>query len=428
MIDPRYPVAACISVGIMIAALVTRSAGLFMAAIPALAYAAALLIARLRLPRPELDITRTPSSCRVSSGDDVCYTVTVKNCGGPLPLVGVLDVLTTDEPVQEGEPSFLGPIGRDEDVRLSYTVRPSRGIHFQDHVTVVSWTRCTLAFQEHEVVCSTYVSAIPEIEKLPPLVLAPRRTHAFAGPIMARAAGPGVDFFGCRAYAPGDDVRRINWRALARTDRLIVNEYEQERMADVTVVLDVRAQAHVDVGGRGTFEPACRAAASLADHLIRQGNRVGFLLYGQSIDWIQPAGGRFHLERILGSIVRAKPVRSFAFEDLAGIPASIFPSGSQLILLSSLPRDEDYDVPIQLAARGYSVLVVYMNSERLQASVEQADDALALALRIRSLRRDTAIRQMRRGGVHVLSWDTEGPLSVALHRARLDRGGKRRRS
>jgi uncharacterized protein (DUF58 family) len=162
--------------------------------------------------------------------------------------------------------------------------------------------------------------------------------------------------------------------------------------------------------------------------MIRQGNRVGFLLYGQSIDWIQPAGGRFHLERILASIVRAKPVRSFAFEDLAGIPASIFPSGSQLILLSSLPRDEDYDVPIQLAARGYSVLVVYMNSEKLQASVEQADDALALALRIRSLRRDTAIRQMRRGGVRVLSWDTEEPLSVALHRARLDRGGRRRRS
>jgi uncharacterized protein (DUF58 family) len=428
MADPRYPIAACISVGILIAALVTRSAGLFMVAIPALAYAAVLLVARMRLPHPELDISRTPSSHRVCSGDDVRYTVTVTNCGEPLPLVGVLDVLPTDQAVQEGTPSYLGPVGRDEDVRLSYSLQPTRGIHLHDHVTVASWTRTALAFQEHELVCSTYVSAIPETEKLPPLTLAPRRTHAFAGPIMARAAGPGVDFFGCRAYVPGDDVRRINWRALAHTDRLIVNEYEQERMADVTLVLDVRAQAHVDVGGRGTFEAACRAAASLAEHMIRQGNRVGFLLYGQSIDWIQPAGGRFHLERILGSIVRAKPVRSFAFEDLAGIPASIFPSGSQLILLSSLPRDEDYDVPIQLAARGYSVLVVYMNSEKLQASVEQADDALALALRIRSLRRDTAIRQMRRGGVRVLSWDTEEPLSVALHRARLDRGGRRRRS
>ena len=245
MTDPRYPIAACVSVGILIAALVTRSGGLFMAAIPALAYAAALLVARLRLPRPELDITRTPSSHRVCSGDDVRYTVTVTNCGEPLPLTGVLDVLPADEPAQEGEPSYLGPIARDEEIRLSYTLRPSRGVHLQDHVTVASWSRSGLAFQEHELVCSTYVSAIPEIEKLPPLALRPRRTHAFAGPIMARAAGPGVDFFGCRAYVPGDDVRRINWRALARTDRLIVNEYEQERMADVTVILDVRAQAHV---------------------------------------------------------------------------------------------------------------------------------------------------------------------------------------
>ncbi|MDD5646922.1 MAG: DUF58 domain-containing protein, partial [Candidatus Bipolaricaulis sp.] len=321
---------------------------------------------------------------------------------------------------------YLGPIARNEDVRLSYTLRPRRGLHLQDQVTVVSWAWSGLVFQEHDFVCSTYVSAIPEIEKLPPLSLTPRRTHAFAGSIMARAAGPGVDFFGCRGYVPGDDIRRINWRALARTDRLVVNEYEQERMADVIIVLDVRAQAHVEVGARGTFEAACRAAASLADHLIRSGNRVGFLLYGQTVDWIQPAGGRFHLERILASIVRAKPVRSFAFEDLANIPMSIFPSGSQLILLSSLPRDDDYRVPIQLAARGYSVLVLHVHSEKLQASAEPADDALELALRIRELRRSAVVRQMRSKGVRVLAWDTEEPLAAALHRARHERDGGRR--
>ncbi len=428
MSDPRYPVAACLGVGIVIAALAMRSAGLFMAAIPILAYATALLAARLRLPYPELEVTRTPSAHRVCSGDDVRYTVTVTNCGEALPLIGVLDATLDDAPIHDGEPSYLGPIARDEEVRLSYTLQPGRGFHLQDHVSVASWTRSGLGFQEHALVCSTYISAMPEIDKLPPVNITPRRTHAFAGSIMARAAGPGVDFFGCRAYVSGDDVRRINWRALARSDRLIINEYEQERMADVTVVLDVRAQAHVEIAGRGTFEPACRAAASLADHMIRRGNRVGFLLYGQSIDWIQPAGGRFHLERILASIVRAKPVRSFAFEDLANIPMSIFPSGSQLILLSSLPRDEDYDVPIRLVARGYSVLVIHVNSEKLQASAEPPDAALALSLRIRALRRDMVVRQMRRGGVRVLSWDVEEPLSVALHRARLERGAGRRRS
>ncbi len=426
MPDSRYPVAVCLSVGIVVAALVLRSAGLFMAAIPILAYAGALLTIRLRLRRPELDITRTPSAHRICSGDDVRVQLTVTNCGGPWPLLGVLDRTPDDAPPQDGSASYLGPIARDEDVRLVYTLRPQRGLHLQDHVTVVSWAWSGLVFQEHDLTCSTYVSAIPEIEKLPPLFLTPRRTHAFAGSIMARAAGPGVDFFGCRGYVPGDDIRRINWRALARTDRLVVNEYEQERMADVIIVLDVRAQAHVEIGARGTFEAACRAAASLADHLIRAGNRVGFLLYGQTVDWIQPAGGRFHLERILASIVRAKPVRSFAFEDLANIPMSVFPSGSQLILLSSLPRDEDYRVPIQLAARGYSVLVLHINSEKLQASAEPADSALELALRIRELRRNAIFRQMRSKGVRLLIWDTEEPLATALHRAQYERDGGRR--
>ncbi|MDD4903566.1 MAG: DUF58 domain-containing protein [Candidatus Bipolaricaulis sp.] len=426
MSDPRYPIAACLSVGIVVAALVLRRAGLFMAAIPILAYAGALLTIRLRLRRPELDITRTPSTHRVCSGDDVQVQLTITNCGIPWPLIGVLDKTPDDEPPCDGSAAYLGPIARNEDVRLSYTLRPRRGLHLQDQVTVVSWAWSGLVFQEHDFVCSTYVSAIPEIEKLPPLSLTPRRTHAFAGSIMARAAGPGVDFFGCRGYVPGDDIRRINWRALARTDRLVVNEYEQERMADVIIVLDVRAQAHVEVGARGTFEAACRAAASLANHLIRSGNRVGFLLYGQTVDWIQPAGGRFHLERILASIIRAKPVRSFAFEDLANIPMSIFPSGSQLILLSSLPRDDDYRVPIQLAARGYSVLVLHVHSEKLQASAEPADDALELALRIRELRRSAVVRQMRSKGVRVLAWDTEEPLAAALHRARHERDGGRR--
>jgi uncharacterized protein (DUF58 family) len=86
----------------------------------------------------------------------------------------------------------------------------------------------------------------------------------------------GLEFYGMREYAPGDDLRRIVWRAYARTGKLMVREAEQGITDRITIVLSTDRGAHSrDAEGLSeSFEAGVRAAASLGvKHLLLQFRR-----------------------------------------------------------------------------------------------------------------------------------------------------------
>ena len=66
--------------------------------------------------------------------------------------------------------------------------------------------------------------------------------------IRSRESGAGTEFLGTRPYVDGDPPRHINWKASARWERVITNLFEQERMADIGIVLDARNVAEVNIG------------------------------------------------------------------------------------------------------------------------------------------------------------------------------------
>jgi uncharacterized protein (DUF58 family) len=423
--DRRFPVGFLFGTAFVVAGLYGRSPALLLLGVPLLVYAASLLLSHAMIERPVLEATRSPSSGRVTEGDTVTMDLSVTNSGPAVSFAAVLDEIPDGTALVSGEPVFCGPLPNGETVTATYTLRADRGVHAQATIRVLVWARFGLSLDEYRFDCPTFVAALPRIETLPTIRIRPRKTHTAVGPVKARVAGPGVEFFGCRAYVPGDDIRRVNWRSFAKYDRPFVNEHEDERMTDVIVVLDVRVTAHVRSGAESTFEPSCRAAASLVAHFIRQGNRVGFLLYGQTVDWIQPAGGRFHLEKILGTIARAHPARSFAFENLANLPLQMLPSGSQIVVVSPLSRAGDALVAAKLRARGCSVLVIYADSLELERQAQPPDDALEMATRARRLEMAIDFRIMESLGVHVVPWSVRQPLAAAIRAARLDRAERR---
>jgi len=423
--DPRYSIALLAAAAVLLAGLFARSPALLLLSVPLLVYAASLLLSFITLRRPLLDAQRTPRWGQIVEGDPFEVSLTVANTGAAVAYAAILDEVPPSVELIDGDPSYSGPLGEGESITISYALRPERGVYAQSQIRAFVWPAFGLAVDEYRFDCLTSVSATPQVDALPRLVIRPRRRHAFVGPVRANIAGPGIEFFGCRSFADGDDVRRVNWRAYARLDQLFVNEYEQERMTDVIVVLDVRLSAHLHVGTRSTFGLCCRAAASLASHFIRQGNRVGFLMYGRSLDWIQPACGRFHLEKILAALTRAHPVRSDAFEHLAQLPLQMLPSGCQIVIVSSLAQDSDPIVLAKLHARGYSVLAMYADSLAFEQEGQPQDRSLGLASRANALRSIVAIRVMRSFGVQVVPWDVRQPLATAIHAARLDRAAGR---
>jgi uncharacterized protein (DUF58 family) len=259
----------------------------------------------------------------------------------------------------------------------------------------------------------------PPLSRLSQISIRPSRTRVYAGMIPARAGGPGIEFFGVRAYQAGDSPRRINWRASARHTELFANEFQQERVADVGIVLDGRLRTNTCGGSQALFEHSVGAAASLADAFLTQGDRVGLLLYGNYLDWTVPGYGKLQRERILHALAGARLGDSMIFSALKYVPPRLFPPESQLVIVSPLTED-DLEPIILLKARGYQVLVVSPDPVAFEVSKLRDEPAVRLAGRLVRLERGLLLQRLRRAGVQVLDWDVNQPFD-RVARAQLGR-------
>ena len=88
-----------------------------------------------------------------------------------------------------------------------------------------------------------------------------------------RRAGVGIQHFDHRDYAPGDEVRHIDWRQTARRRRPIVRRFESESVSDWTIVLD--ASSSMAAHGAAKWQAAVRMAAAMSYALLQLGHRVG---------------------------------------------------------------------------------------------------------------------------------------------------------
>jgi uncharacterized protein (DUF58 family) len=93
-------------------------------------------------------------------------------------------------------------------------------------------------------------------------------------PPLSKPWPEGFEFYGMRDYVPGDDMRRVVWRAFARTERLLVREFEQGISDRVVVVLDNDRSWHSPGDPSDTFETAVRVAASVGATHIKDGMSV----------------------------------------------------------------------------------------------------------------------------------------------------------
>lgn len=117
--------------------------------------------------------------------------------------------------------------------------------------------------------------------------------------------GMSVDFAEHRPYMPGDDIRRIDWRVYARTDRHYIKQFEADTNTDFTIVLDTSASMGFSAGGLSKFDYARYLAACLLYMSSRQRDRVGLALFaGTQLTRIPP--GAKHLDLALHELDRAR--------------------------------------------------------------------------------------------------------------------------
>lgn len=119
--------------------------------------------------------------------------------------------------------------------------------------------------------------------------------------------GSSVEFAEYRQYVPGDDLRRLDWRVLARTDRYYLKEFEAETNLRAYLVLDVSGSMQFGSADSTKLAYAKKLLATLAWLLIHQGDAAGLFAVGeQTVLDVPPRRNPAHLQLILDSLADIK--------------------------------------------------------------------------------------------------------------------------
>ena len=403
-----------ITYALLLAGVATVSGELIALALP---FAVYLLVGYLFTPDElKLEATRHLSAERTSPQMNVVVTVTVTNRGSHLEEILLEDRVPAELMVRSGSSRHLVRLAKNDSYTFAYTVSGPRGGYGFEYVRAKVNDHLRVAGREIQIEARGQLFVFPPVIRLQHVTIRPRRTRVYAGTIPARAGGSGTEFFGVREYQQGDSPRIINWRLSAHEENVLyANEFQQERVADVAIVLDGRLRTNEFARGHSLFEYSVQAAAALTDALLTQGNRVGLLVYAAYLRWSLPAYGKVQRERILHSLAHARPGGSDVFADFEHLPTRLFPPESQIILISPLHKD-DFSPLLQLRARGYQILVISPNPVKFELSYLPKNRYVELAGRVISMERALLLKKMQRASVQVLDWNVSEPFDFVVKR------------
>ena len=175
--------------------------------------------------------------------------------------------------------------------------------------------------------------------------------------------GQSVEFLQHREYAPGDDLRRVDWIVWAKQDRLYVKQYEEDTNLRCCLLVDVSESMAYGRGPLTKCDYAITAAAALAYLLLRQQDAVGCAVFDEAVRQVIPLRtSTSHLTTIIRALEPKEPKHKTKLYDVLARVAETYPRRGMMILISDLLVDvEDAQRGLRLLRqRGHDVLVLHV--------------------------------------------------------------------
>jgi uncharacterized protein (DUF58 family) len=147
--------------------------------------------------------------------------------------------------------------------------------------------------------------------------------------------GASVDFAEHRGYVAGDDIRRVDWKLYARTDRYYVKQYDADTNANLAILLDVSKSMGFASGEVSKLQYGSFLAASLAYLSHRQRDRVGIVTFDEEVVTHVPPSAK-HFNVLLHTLDRSKAERPGRLLKMLDKLAEHFKRRSIVVLISDL--------------------------------------------------------------------------------------------
>ncbi|MFW6597973.1 DUF58 domain-containing protein [Propionibacteriaceae bacterium Y2011] len=382
----------------------------------------------VRRPTEPAVPTERLSARRLAVGDAVEYVVEVPGTDS------VLALHVPRPPRCDVEPALGGVVARG---RAVVAVRPQRwGRHVvsaEEASITDSWGMWTGFWKPQDLT----VTVAPGLDT-------PGGGDSIPHPIglvgihPSRARGDGSSLAEIREFQSGDRLKRINWKVTSRTGRLHSNATTAERDTEVLIVTDTLADITVGPSGRNqsrveggsSLDITVGAAATISDHYIRLGDRVGLHDLGYVIGPVRAGAGARQRAIITDQLARgsAERIGMSSFRRVGRVRP-----GSLVVCCTPLLNADVIDEVLRLMHRGVAVIVIDTlppelgkintlagSSSRAGAMIERLGQRMrnerywTEAWALRRIERDSDLKKLERLGVPVVAWEGIGSLATVV--------------
>ena len=258
-------------------------------------------------------------------------------------------------------------------------------------------------------------------------LLATENNLSQMGIIKKRRRGEGQDFHQLREYRQGDALRQIDWKATARSLKLISREYQDERDQEIIFMLDCGHRMLAKDDELSHFDHTLNAILLLSYVALRQGDAVGLGTFSGQSRWIPPRKGYHTIQQILNTVYDLQPSSESPDFSKAATDLMMRNKKRALVIVLTNIRDEDSDdlLPaINLLRKRNLVLVASLREKAidnvLHQPIKKLPDAILNAATHQYLQhRKKAFEKLLYNGTSALE-TTPDHLSVELINAYLN--------
>jgi uncharacterized protein (DUF58 family) len=153
--------------------------------------------------------------------------------------------------------------------------------------------------------------------------------------------GFSVEYSDHREYHPGDEVKFVDWKVYARTDRLCIKRFHQETNTTVYILLDVSKSMSFAGSSTRKIDYACYLAAALSYLMLKQGDSTGLMLFAEKVlSQVPPASRRTHIHAILQTLDRQTTQGQTNLATVLHTVAETTKRRGLIVLISDLLDDE----------------------------------------------------------------------------------------
>ena len=224
---------------------------------------------------------------RLSNGDDNKITLQIKNKYTFIAHLSIIEELPFQ--FQKRDFIFYQKLKNNQEKNIHYNLKPKeRGVYLFGNINVYASSPLQLATKKYILGKEKELKCYPSFLKLREFDFKAFTNQSISyGSKKIRRIGHSLEFEQIKEYVSGDDIRTLNWKATAKRNQLMVNQYVEEKSQPVYSIIDKGRAMQMSFNGLSLLDYAINATLAISNVVLRKQDKAGMLSFSKKLeDWI----------------------------------------------------------------------------------------------------------------------------------------------